>query len=803
MIRLAWKRIKNRKLTTIIILIAFISIFTLIPVGLDQSKTSISTVHESIAEYGRGSYDLLVRPSSSRTLIEQKLGMVEENYIGDSKGGISLKEWKKIKDDPNIEVAAPVASLGYFRGRQLSVELPVLENPTMFTYQFYTSNGNTKYPLGSKESIMYFKQYNPGFIQFLKNGENNAISSAMTVLMPENYNLLVAIDPQSEKKLTGIDFSNLNIEIKDPTLDTILQNYGNPPVMKVLQRDDLNIPIYMNLQVEQLNVNLDDYLNLLRLKNDEFLMSASTEDIAAVFKKLEQEELEKSEIFKIDLSGYQKPFDGTAILLNEKFEPAVAERYMSDADTSTYYVASKIHYQNVDNLLKVNITQNGEPPSYKDISKKGISMKESMEVPFITYQTGTFSPVQEQENHLAASPLGIYGEMKATTGDGTVLTPTTIPGSFIPSPASGVTTLENAEMIKGDKPIDAIRVKIAGITNYDEVAQKKIEKVATELLQKGYEVDVVAGSSFKKMTLDVEGIGKVNESWTTLGVAQELTGTWNVMNLLTTILLCVFGLLWLVFRLTFERHVLSQENSTLSIIGWKQSKIFLRNCVEQYMIITVAFVVSLILLVILQAEAMMYWVVIILWFVSILASTLLLNKKAKRTNRVETYKKFASIFYYKRLIIPMMLILCLSVLLISIQIAALGDAFYKSTETTLGQFIGDQTIWFQLIVTTLVVYLSIASFSEGLNTLYMERKQEFVMYHVIGWTKRKILRYIFKESTAWFLLSSLTGSIISGTILYQLGTSAVWILIGLGISFITMAIIVSIIILTHKNVVGH
>ncbi|MBL4951388.1 ABC transporter permease [Neobacillus sp. OS1-32] len=799
MIRLAWERLKHRKKTTLIILMAFISIYTLVPLGLEQSKTTVATVNDSIKKYGRGSYDLLVRPPSSRTSIEKKLGMVEENYIGDSKGGISINEWKRIKGDPNIEVAAPVASLGYFRGKQTSVELPVLSQPTRFSYQFYTSDGKSMYPLGSKESIMYFEQSNPGTIQFLRNNVGEATaSSAMMILMPTNYNLLVAIDPESETKLTGIDFSDFNKKIEDPFLDSFLENYNNPPVMKVLQRNDFNIPIYLKLKVDQLDVKLNKYLDILGLKNQQWLMESSAEKIQLAFKDLEKEKPKESKIFNINLSNFQKPFDGTELALNNKFEPSIGERTLVGLDTSTYFVASKIDYKNIETIPAVTIKKPGNPPSYKTVVSKGVSMEKSQEIPFIISQVGTFTPPTNIANNLAASPLGIYGEVKAKTEDGKVLTPTTIPGSFIPSAASGVTTIENAKLIKGDKPIDAIRVKIAGITNYDEVAQKKIEKVATKLLQMGYEVDIVAGSSFKEMTLDVEGIGKVKEPWTTLGVAQELTATWNLMNLITTVLLTAFGVFWLVIRLTFEKNILIQENSLLSVLGWKKRNIFLRNCIEQDIIITIAFMMSIILLNFLHVEAIMYGITLFLWIISIVITNLLLNKTEKQNNRIEEYKKFASVLYYKRLIIPMMLLLCFSMLLISIQIAALGDSFNKSSVTTMGLFIGNQTYWFELTVTILVLYLCIIAFSEGLNTLFVERRQELNMYHVIGWTKGRILRHLFKESATWFVFSSIIGILFSTVVLKILSVSILWSLIGIGISFVVMSLIFSIILFTRK-----
>ena len=92
MIRLIISRIKNRKIISLIMMIAFISVFFLIPLGSQYALRTEVSVKNSIEEHGRGSYDILLRPSDSRTGIEKKMGIVEENYIGDGKGGLSISE---------------------------------------------------------------------------------------------------------------------------------------------------------------------------------------------------------------------------------------------------------------------------------------------------------------------------------------------------------------------------------------------------------------------------------------------------------------------------------------------------------------------------------------------------------------------------------------------------------------------------------------------------------------------------------------------------------------------------------------
>lgn len=803
MIRLSWNRIINRKFVSITLLLAFICFYVIVPLGLHQSKEAKLVVNETLNKYGRGSYDILVRPSSSRSLIEKKMGMVEENYIGDSGGGISIEEWNEIKEDPDIEIAAPVSSLGYFQGKRLSIELPILRKPTKFTYQFFTTDGLRKYPIDLPNSLTYFEQTQPGLIQYIVDPSNSPSfqSQFMTILMPENYYQLVAIDVESEGELTGIDFTALQKKANSPVLDTILSNYGNPPVIKVLQRSDLNIPLSIEIKTETLDADIDDYLTKLGLQENEWLMQSidSPKTFNEILKDIEKEKVIASHITEIDLSNFQKPFDGTALKINEQLKPSLSERGMMDHNTSVYYTTSKIQYNNLGGIPKINIVEkNGEVPSYKEVYKKGISMLESTKIPFVIEQVGQFLPTKKPKEELASSPLGIYGGMVAKTEDGKTLMPTITPGSFIPAPASGITTLESAKVIKGDRPIDAIRIRVAGIKSYNEKAQGKIEEVATKLLEKGYEVDIVAGSSFKQMTLDVEAIGKVQEPWTTLGVAQEIRNTWNYMRLLTVCLFIVFSILWIVIRLTFEKSILSDENELLYVIGWRQSKINLRNCLEHYIVMIVALCISVFLMTLLNSEWYMYLITVGLVVLSVLITTILILKKQKPKTRISEYKLFPAIFHYKNIILPTMLIMLLSTILIATQVSSIGYSLQETSITSLGEFTNNQTSWLQLTVTIFTFILATIAISECLNTLLIERKEELSLYYKIGWTRNKVILHMTKEFSIWAMFSTLFGLIIAGVLLFTFNISLTWILIGLGNALLTITFVMIILILTRK-----
>ena len=812
MFSLIIKRLLNRKLVSALMLFALLCIYVLIPAGTQYIKETELTVDTVIEKYGRGSYDLLVRPAGSRTSVEKKLGVVEENYIGDSRGGISIKGWRKIQKEADIQVAAPVASLGYFSGRKVSVEFPKLSHPARFTWQFYTSDGVRQYPLDQKNILTYFDGSKPGYTEYIKYpmGQEQLTGNRMLVMLPAAYHLLAAIDVESEKKLTGIDYSALNRSLGEDefkVFNQVKENLDNPPAIKVLQREDIQIPLHLSLAVDQLDVSLDFYKQKLGLNKGQILLEAYNNDDETLLKEtaaqLKKEKALKTKKYDFDLSSFEKPFEGAALTINPQFQLEESNDAILDYDTSSYYTADKIKYEMNDSLLSVKIAAKGSPPSYKTVKQKGISTSqanlEGKKVPFLVVQTGTFSSNSNLvTQQLVSSPLGVYTTSKVKDENGKQLTPTTIPGSFIPAPASGVTTIESAELIKGNKPIDAIRIRVAGITSYNKQAKQKIEKVAKRLLLEGYEVDIVAGASFKNQKLEAEGIGKVSEPWTTLGVAQSIQSNWSIMTILTLSLFALFGLLWLSGRLIFERNAVDSENELLLSIGWEKNRIFQKNMGEQALLMTAAFLAGLPILFLFHPSAVSYSISLGLWLFSLLTAFILYRSKTKKKQRSESYRCLASFRYYGHIILPVALVLTVSAILLLVEISTLGHTLSEMKKTALGGFTFTQTQSLQAVLALITLILTIVSVTEGLNTLFIHRKDEFNMYQIIGWKKRTIIKHLMKELSIWISASLFLGLLAGTLALILLNISLLWITIGILTTAFMIIISIFIIIIARK-----
>src|SRR3712207_1607477 len=61
----------------------------------------------------RGAYDVLVRPRGSRPGPEEQRGLVRPDHLLGVFGGITMAQLERVRGVANVEVAAPIAMLGY------------------------------------------------------------------------------------------------------------------------------------------------------------------------------------------------------------------------------------------------------------------------------------------------------------------------------------------------------------------------------------------------------------------------------------------------------------------------------------------------------------------------------------------------------------------------------------------------------------------------------------------------------------------------------------------------------------------
>lgn len=159
---------------------------------------------------------------------------------------------------------------------------------------------------------------------------------------------------------------------------------------------------------------------------------------------------------------------------------------------------------------------------------------------------------------------------------------------FVTGPPGAITDLEGAATLRGSPPIDAVRVRVAGIDSYTPDARKRVAEVAEAVTALGLAATVVAGSSPQPVAIfvpdrDDQGsdLGWVEQQWTTLGAAAVVESTLtDLQRLLVLIALAsaTAGLLSSSVLAGRQRHL---AVALLRTVGWTERQLCGRLLIQQ------------------------------------------------------------------------------------------------------------------------------------------------------------------------------------------------------------------------------
>jgi putative ABC transport system permease protein len=96
----------SRQPRSLLVALGLLAISLGVTLIASASQTTVVTVEQELSHYWRTTYDILVRPSGSRSAIEEKYGLVEANHLAGIVGGIAYEQYQAIKALPEIEIAA-------------------------------------------------------------------------------------------------------------------------------------------------------------------------------------------------------------------------------------------------------------------------------------------------------------------------------------------------------------------------------------------------------------------------------------------------------------------------------------------------------------------------------------------------------------------------------------------------------------------------------------------------------------------------------------------------------------------------
>jgi putative ABC transport system permease protein len=126
--RLAWSQLRFRTVRLVALLAGMLLATTAFTVLTAASRTAQLRTVGTVSAHFVPAYDILVRPKGSTTALETQTDTVQPNFLSGIYGGITMAQYHQIAQIPGVQVAAPIAMVGYtLLVPQLSSPLPAAE----------------------------------------------------------------------------------------------------------------------------------------------------------------------------------------------------------------------------------------------------------------------------------------------------------------------------------------------------------------------------------------------------------------------------------------------------------------------------------------------------------------------------------------------------------------------------------------------------------------------------------------------------------------------------------------------------
>ncbi|MFF3600481.1 FtsX-like permease family protein [Kitasatospora indigofera] len=108
------------------------------------ARTQELQVRRTVDSNYRSAYDILVRPNGAQSEAERAQGVVQAGFLSGIFGGISLEQWQRIQRIPGVDVAAPMALVGYVMASasvpvDLAAQIPAGQDGAVFRITTTTS----------------------------------------------------------------------------------------------------------------------------------------------------------------------------------------------------------------------------------------------------------------------------------------------------------------------------------------------------------------------------------------------------------------------------------------------------------------------------------------------------------------------------------------------------------------------------------------------------------------------------------------------------------------------------------------
>jgi len=522
------------------------------------TQTTLVRGNQVISQNWRPTYDLVVLPPQAKLPTDQ---LVPADLIAGYGGGISVRQYDQVKNLAGVEVAAPIASVGY-------VQMPV---PQIYfsDHSFPTGYYQLDWTLTSFNGLHHIVELQERDMIYIVSGSDSTTpvrDSSTTSSQPsdvlatfggqineeidEEDNvpasmspngtgtfLLAAIDPAAENQLVHRDKSitagRMLTEQDTVHLDSRIP--GNPFVYPGFNKPIPTnaIPMLLHRQLPG-QITLNATLTLLYHGSMTAAQILAKGGIAYLQQRPDRQIIFTGMVPRVQNDPQR--FSGRGLLWNghtwQNYLPIsstgpepnyVLDFSSASAPASISYEPATAPDGSSAYALVPKGTQGGEA-TFRALTPLHMVKSDNVLKPggpdaFYNYEAvgeftdnGLAAQINNPlnwlpENTYAAPPVVLRYDAQGHPITPTTFLPTTNPAGFIVQPPLALTTIAAARELVGEHCISAIRVRVAGVVTPNQESWKHIQQVAQEIRQQtGLQVVVTLGSSPQPTLVYVPGV---------------------------------------------------------------------------------------------------------------------------------------------------------------------------------------------------------------------------------------------------------------------------------------------------------
>ncbi|MGX8177169.1 ABC transporter permease [Exiguobacterium artemiae] len=632
MLRFVLNHWRRQRFKFILTLVGALIISAGLSLMFNLTDSSQGTVEQTLQKKWSSAYDIVVRPKGSQMSTESN-DLLEPNYLNGINGGISFKQYEAIKQMKEIDVAAPVAVMGY---ANLNASVPkILEFPK--ENGIYRLTAREYDDSGIKRERLYDQTYHVAQGTKIVMPEKSSMSTRplkeFSNLYLNHLTLLVAIDPVAEAKLVGLDKSILDQKNSRYFTDSDRYRVGGDDgrhYIPVLINPDAVSAGNFEFTVEKLEVPY-----------------STEQDQQKIVNKLLKDDQKKS-MFDSSLNTYpskvlQKVTVPVKDMQHIYFNSLHGEttRYMNrDASSSTeaglFFKTSPLTYDPIKSPFKTRwsnayevktapttltnwsfSTSNIPKYGYRSIQSNGKKTKSDdpdmlpYVVPYVSMDiVGQYdsNKIKVSKDPLNELPMETYRPSTADlvldakqqpVNPARKIQSSGNPVGLLTNSPNILTTLDSARAIYGEKSISSIRLKVKGATTVSEQSEKVLQDVKTQIEQEtGLLATITKGSSPQPVVTKVVEQGKtlgwIEQPWVHIGAAMTIFRETSVGFSGVIFAMLAVAIVYVLATSYVSMLARRKEFAVLLALGWRTKDLYKIVLIEASILASFVSIVALI-----------------------------------------------------------------------------------------------------------------------------------------------------------------------------------------------------------------